>query len=104
MEGAATTQIVATRLYSIEGYLRMEEKSVEKNEYKNGKIMTMARGTIPHNVISINCSGEIRTALKNKKKQAMVASSDMKIYMPNTRSLKTKKNIFLFQTTHLQQH
>lgn len=82
MEGEATSQIVATRLYSIDEYLRMEEKSVGKNEYKNGKIINMPGGTIPHNVISINCCAEIRTALKNKKKTCMVASSDMKIHIP----------------------
>lgn len=82
MEGAASAQITATRLYSIEEYLRLEEYAIEKSEYKNGKIIKMAGGTLPHNVISANFIGEIRNAIIEKNKPCVVASGDMKIYMP----------------------
>jgi Uma2 family endonuclease len=82
MEGAASAKITATRLYSIEEYLRLEEKAIEKSEYKNGKIINMAGGTVPHNVISANFMREIGNAIIAQNKPCVVASGDMKTYMP----------------------
>jgi Uma2 family endonuclease len=82
MEGPASAQITATRLYSIEEYLRLEEHAIEKSEYKNGKIINMAGGTVPHNVISANFIREIGNTIIDQNKPCVVASGDMKIYMP----------------------
>lgn len=84
MEFTLTIPEVAaeTRLYSVEEYLAMEELAEEKHEYDNGKIITMAGGTLNHSRITANCIREIGYELKIRaNKTCFVSSSDLKIYV-----------------------
>lgn len=82
-----STQIIPetaeiSRLYSVEEYLAMEELAEEKHEYDNGKLITMAGGTLNHSRITANCIQEIGYELKIKgNKTCFVSSSDLKIHI-----------------------
>ncbi len=81
------TQIIpeaveTTRLYSIEEYLAMEELAEERHEYDNGKIITMAGGTLNHSRITANCIRLIGNELiEQDKNTCYVSSSDLKIHI-----------------------
>lgn len=70
------------RRYTLEQYLRREEKSLERHEYFDGTIIRvpMARG--PHNEITANTVTAIKIAVKPLKKRYRVFSSNQKIYLP----------------------
>ena len=71
-----------SRLYSIEEYLAMEELAEEKHEYDNGKIITMAGGTLNHSRITANCIRLICNELMEQDKNTcFVSSSDLKIHI-----------------------
>lgn len=65
--------------FSFEEYLEMEETSIEKHEFHNGQLHTMAGATKIHNHIS----GRIITALNNclddSEEDYTVCTSDMKV-------------------------
>jgi Uma2 family endonuclease len=65
--------------FSFEEYLEMEETSIEKHEFHNGQLHTMAGATKIHNHIS----GRIITALNNcldeREEDYAVCTSDMKV-------------------------
>lgn len=42
------------RYYTPEEYLALEEKAVDKHEYRDGEIITMTGGTTNHNKIALN--------------------------------------------------
>ena len=54
------------RHYTVEEYLRLEEDSLEKYEYRDGEIVAMAGGTPDHSLILANVIGELRARLKGK--------------------------------------
>lgn len=56
------------KIYTIEEYLEMEERSQEKHEYYNGKIIKMAGGLPIHNQIAMHIGAELRFALKKTKR------------------------------------
>jgi Uma2 family endonuclease len=70
------------KIYSLEEYLRREEKAVERHEYLNGIIskIPMARGK--HNEITANTVTAIKNALKNSPKKYRVFSGQQKIFLP----------------------
>lgn len=78
MTAAATQE----KLYTIEEYLEMEERSMEKHEYYNGKIKLMAGGTGPHNLITGNSITVLNNATEELNKTYLIYSSDMKIFIP----------------------
>ncbi len=73
---------VRPRQYSLEEYLRREERSLEKHEYYNGQIirLPLARGT--HNIIGANIIAAIKTATKPLSRSYQIFSSDQKVYLP----------------------
>ncbi len=77
------TQTVSD-FYSPEEYLALEEKAVERSEYYNGEIFTMAGGTPEHNQISLNISSELKFALKRKGYKVYMA--DVKLWIPQKNS------------------
>jgi len=58
-------------------YLRMEETSPIKHEFRNGQIVDMARGTEPHSDIAGNLIQHIRNRLKGKPCKAY--GSDLRV-------------------------
>ena len=48
------TMPLAKRRFSIEEYLRMEEKAVDRHEYHDGEIRMMSGGTYSHSIINAN--------------------------------------------------
>lgn len=67
--------------YTIEAYLSLEERSEEKHEYINGKIIAMSGATANHNLIAANIIVAFKNALRNNEKKYYVMGSDMKIYI-----------------------
>lgn len=70
------------RLYTLEEYLRREEKAKEKHEYYNGQIIRTPMAKGPHNIISMNIGSALKVALKTAEKRYIVFSSDQKVYLP----------------------
>jgi Uma2 family endonuclease len=67
------------RVYTFEEYLRREEKSVEKHEFYNGKIIKMPGGTDIHSEISMNIGAAIKFAVRPLPIKFRVYNSDLKI-------------------------
>lgn len=70
--------------YTFEEYLRREEKSVEKHEFYNGKIIKMPGGTHIHSEISMNVATAIKIALRPISIKFHVYNSDLKIRIEPT--------------------
>ncbi|MEO7313102.1 MAG: Uma2 family endonuclease [Chitinophagaceae bacterium] len=66
--------------YSIEEYLAMEDVSLEKHEFSNGKIIKMPGAKPAHNIIAANVIAELIFATKHGDKEYFVMTSDTKIY------------------------
>lgn len=73
----------ADHLYSLEEYLRREEKNAYKSEFFNGQIIRMPGGKSTHNLIANNISTALRYTIKNSKLNFIAFNSDQKIYIPN---------------------
>jgi Uma2 family endonuclease len=71
------------RLYTLEDYLRREEKSPERHEYFDGilKKVPIAKG--PHNEIAVNIATAIKIAVKSANKKYRIYGSNQKLYLPN---------------------
>lgn len=65
--------------YSIEEYIEIEKNSLEKCEYHDGEIFSMAGGTINHSLLASNMGGSLRDAIKAKGKNCRTFNSDAKI-------------------------
>jgi Uma2 family endonuclease len=74
----------ATKYVTPEDYLAFEINAVEKHEYADGYIYSMAGASIPHNFIVANLMTEIGSFLKNK--ECFVLPSDVRIVIPNLTS------------------
>ncbi len=68
------------KLYSVEEYLKLEEKSEEKHEYRNGEIIVMAGGTTNHNRLSVDFCTYLNMALI--KQNAEVFVGDVRLWIP----------------------
>lgn len=69
----------ALKYKSIEEYLELEEKSLEKNEYYQGEIFAMAGASFAHNQIVRNALTALDNFLRNTKCQ--VFPSDLKVHI-----------------------
>jgi Uma2 family endonuclease len=67
--------------YSLEEYLRREERSVDKHEFYDGKILKMPNAKFKHNLIVTNTSYAIKTALRLASKKLLVVGDGQKIYI-----------------------
>lgn len=77
---AGTTATTAPeRLMTFEEYLDVEERSAEKHEFHNGKLITMAGGTDIHNHICGRVITALNNSLDEKEDTYFVYTSDMKI-------------------------
>jgi Uma2 family endonuclease len=68
---------VANRSYTYEEYLALEEVATEKHEYYQGEIVTMSGGSHPHNVVAMNISAFLHSALRAHP--CFVYASDMRV-------------------------
>jgi Uma2 family endonuclease len=67
------------KVYTFEQYLRREEKSAEKHEFYNGKIVKMPGGTDIHSEIGMNIGTAIKLAVRPLSIKYRVYNSDLKI-------------------------
>ena len=67
------------KVYTFEEYLRREEKSVEKHEFYNGKIIKMPGGTAKHSEIAANIITSLKTVIRPLPRNFRVYTSDLKI-------------------------
>lgn len=72
----------STHLSSAE-YLALERSSEVRHEYADGEVFAMAGGTLEHNLISANLTGELRAALKDRA--CFVCPADMRIRISSAR-------------------
>ncbi len=70
-----------SKVYTFEEYLRREEKSVEKHEFYNGKIVKKPSGTDVHSEISVNITASIKIVVRNLPIKYRIYSSDLKIHI-----------------------
>jgi Uma2 family endonuclease len=68
-----------SKVYTFEEYLRREEKSVEKHEFYQGKIIKMPGGTDIHSEIAGNMIATIKVAVRPLPRKFKVYTSDLKI-------------------------
>ncbi len=78
----ASSESLRQRKFSIQEYLDMESKSLEKYEYYNGKIINMAGADPIHNLIATLISTELNNLLFSKEQNYFVLNSDQKIRIP----------------------
>jgi len=79
-----TTAAVADtpRIYTIEEYLELEERSSLKHHFVQGKLINMPGGTLRHNRIATNIAYAIENALRQQSLPFLVSNSDTKIWVP----------------------
>ena len=73
------SSVPAVKYKSVEEYLEMEEKSLEKNEYYQGEIFAMAGASINHNQIVSNALVDIGQFLRGKN--CRIFPSDLKVHI-----------------------
>ncbi len=64
---------------TLEEYLQLEQDNDQKYEYHDGYTYAMAGGTDNHNTITMNISGEIYVALRDK--QCQIKNNDTKLWI-----------------------
>ena len=86
------TVFAERKYFSVDEYLRIQETSLEKLEYYDGKIKPMHGGTFNHNAIAARILVAISNALEKTEENYFVLGSDMKIQIE-------KENKFLYPDT-----
>ena len=76
-----TIQKKSERIYTLLEYLEREENSVNKHEFHNGKIISMAGGKAKHSEIATNMSHAIKLVIKPLPTKFRVYNSDLKVYI-----------------------
>ena len=71
----------SNRIYTLEEYFELEEKAPFKSEFVNGKVVTMAGGTIAHSRIGGNIFGLLFMLFYQLDNTFEVFNSDQKIYI-----------------------
>lgn len=69
------------KTYTLDEYLRREEKSVDKHEFYNGQIVKIPNAKFYHNLTSGNVSAAIKIAVKLLSKKYLVLGDGQKIYI-----------------------
>ncbi|HEY9705719.1 MAG TPA: Uma2 family endonuclease [Allocoleopsis sp.] len=73
--------------FSPEEYLELETKAINRSEYINGEIFTMAGGSANHNKITGNFYASLNFAMRGK---------DYEVYMADVRLWIAKRNIYTY--------
>jgi len=66
---------------SVEEYLRQEIETDTKYEYHDGKIYSLAGGTLNHGIISGNIHSDIKVELEKKNSNCLPFNSDIKLHI-----------------------
>ncbi|MGB3535835.1 MAG: Uma2 family endonuclease [Microcoleaceae cyanobacterium] len=72
----------ATRTYTPEEYLILEEQSETRNEYHDGEIVPMSGGTVNHNSIIVNLVAFLKFAFRGQNKSLF--TSDVRLWIPES--------------------
>lgn len=70
---------------SVDEYLAIERETDSRYEYHDGRIYSMAGGTLNHGLIGGNIFGEIRTGLRSKGSTCRVINSEIKVHVKSKR-------------------
>ncbi|MBK9017686.1 MAG: Uma2 family endonuclease [Saprospiraceae bacterium] len=70
---------IQKKRYSLEEYFEMEEKSEEKHEFHNGKIILMPGGSVPHSKIAVNITSILNYWIEANNLPFYVLNSDTKV-------------------------
>ena len=73
--------LAATKRYTVDEYLELEEKAEFKSEFVNGDIIPMAGATANHNILTAKFLARILLALEDL--DYAVFMSDMRLLMPD---------------------
>lgn len=73
----------AKRFYSFDQYIELEEKSVEKHEFVNGKMIPMAGGTFNHMILGGTLCALLMARFFDSEEVLTYISNDFKIYIPD---------------------
>lgn len=73
------TAFSLNKSYSIEEYLLIENASIEKHEFYNGKIKKMAGAKPAHNIIAANIIAELIFETRQKELEYLVMTGDCKV-------------------------
>jgi Uma2 family endonuclease len=68
------------RYYTPEEYLALEEKAIDKHEYRDGEIVAMTGGTTKHNQIAGNFYK--RFPLKIQNQDYYIYINDVRLWIP----------------------
>jgi Uma2 family endonuclease len=93
MEVEEPSHAYQKKFYTIQEYLEMENKVLEKHEYYKGEIFAMSGASARHNIISVNIISALKISLKGKKCRPY--GSDMRVNIPEN-SLFTYPDISIF--------
>ena len=74
---------VVTAYYTPEEYLELEEKADDKNEYRDGEIISMTGGTTNHNKLALNLATGLNVALNDLDYEIYIG--DVKLWIPRYR-------------------
>ena len=58
-----TTMPIPQRRYTVEEYLRLEEKADVRHEFHDGEILAMSGGTYEHSLINVNVTSSLKGRL-----------------------------------------
>ncbi len=75
---------IIQKRFTIEEYLDLEEKSLEKHEFHNGEIIKVEGASFNHNKIVANIIIALGNAL-DEREECSVLPSDIKIHIPRIR-------------------
>lgn len=70
------------KIYSLEEYLAIEARSIEKHEFRDGKVIKMPGAKPAHNIISANVIAELKIAVRQKERKYIVMTNDTPIHIP----------------------
>jgi Uma2 family endonuclease len=73
--------LAATKRYTVDEYLALEEKAEFKSEFVNGDIIPMAGATANHNKISLNFCRLFPLLIQDQEYEMFM--SDMRLWMPD---------------------
>ena len=71
----------APKVYTLWEYLAREERSKDKHEFYDGKIVKMANAKYNHNLIAMNTAVALRNTLNLLEKKYIVLGEGQKIYV-----------------------
>lgn len=93
--------VAVNKKHSIEEYFSMENRSVEKHEFYNGKIVKMPGAKPIHNLIATNISTQLNNELEKKPNNYFVLNSDTKIHIPRLNSFVYPDAVVVCETIEL---